>query len=156
MTVRPRIQRAFFAWFDEARPRLKRDISIVRRTDRSVEFTFHAGTDALRGWLYRNEVVIAVDYDGTCWDLLIAYDVYPRKIADGYICTECPPDAQHIHPSREALWRDHLFDPLLRWVNEELATATGLALYDYTGMTCAELVRAPVSKPDVYKVIDLR
>lgn len=31
-------------------------------------------------------------------------------------------------PSREAIWKDHLFDQLLKWVNEKLAPARWLRL----------------------------
>lgn len=48
MAIRPRIQRAFFAWLDEAQPRLQRKISVKRRTDRQIEFAFEPGTEILR------------------------------------------------------------------------------------------------------------
>lgn len=155
MTIRSRIQRAFFTWLDEARPRLKQNISILLRTDRHVEFAFPSATDALRGSLNRSGLVVAVEYEATCWDLLVAYDAVPKKVADGHICKLCLPDSQTVFASREDLWRDHLFDPLLRWINEELATATGLALFEGKGYTRAGLVRAPVTDPDVFKIIEL-
>jgi hypothetical protein len=35
---------------------------------------------------------------------------------------------------------DHLFEPLLRWVNDKLATAVAIALLEYDGATEAKLV----------------
>jgi hypothetical protein len=41
----------------------------------------------------------------------------------------CPADARGTFADRPGLWADHLFDPLLEWVNLNLARAKWLALY---------------------------
>jgi len=46
----------------------------------------------------------------------------------GYECRECLPAQKKLFASRAALWHDYLFEPLLTWVNEELACATWLVL----------------------------
>jgi hypothetical protein len=47
-----------------------------------------------------------------------------------------------VYPSREALWRDHLFEPFLDWCNGVLANAQWLALHRTTGggATWAKLI----------------
>ena len=44
-------------------------------------------------------------------------------MAAGYL------ESRPVFPDRPALWTDHLFEPLLEWVNESLAKAKWLALY---------------------------
>jgi hypothetical protein len=41
----------------------------------------------------------------------------------------------------EALWHDHLFEPFLRWVGEELVPADRIGLYRGKGVTWATLLR---------------
>jgi hypothetical protein len=38
---------------------------------------------------------------------------------------------------------DHLFEPLPQWVNETLAPAVAIALFEYDGITQAKLVTSP-------------
>ena len=155
MAVRPRIQRAFLAWLEEARPRLKRQIVIGRRTDRVLEFTFDVGAPFLYGWLSRCEISIAVDNEGICWDLLADFDAYPQRAFGGVICRLCPTDNQRVFASREELWCDHLFEPLLVWVNEELAPSRAIAFFGGGGGTWARLVRTSDVPADATRVAPL-
>jgi len=68
----------------------------------------------------------------------------------GYICEWCtergPP---RPFPNRSALLANHLYEPLLEWVNEQLAPAHWLILRTIPGMTEAEITIAPpAAKPD--------
>lgn len=141
MTPRPRIQRAFLACLDESKGQLKREVRVGRRTDRFIEFGFDVGGSALRGSLGRDEIVVAAEEGGECWDFLLSHEVLPVRVAAGVVCGLCEGDEERVFASREALWRDHLFEPLGAWVNEELATATSLAMYREDGGTWAKLVR---------------
>lgn len=126
---RPRIQRAFFAWLEEARPRFKREVRIMRRTDKAVEFAFDVGGPALQGWLNRHEITVGAFHDGGCWDLIFDVDAYPERRGEGYVCSQCEREGKHeTFASREALWLDHLFEPFLGWLNENLAPAKALVL----------------------------
>jgi hypothetical protein len=58
-----------------------------------------------------------------------AMDAHPVRTANGYICRECLPEEGNAFSSREALWKNHLFEPLLEWINDELATAKALGIY---------------------------
>ena len=56
------------------------------------------------------------DRHGEHWDILLDFDVFPARTAAGRcFCSQCQPPA--YYPSRAALWEDHVFEPLLRWVN---------------------------------------
>ena len=72
--------------------------------------------------------------------MLISLDAIPAATPMGYRCTLCE-NATQTWTSREALWQDHLFEPLLDWVNETLAPATTLRLFGTRdeGCTWAEL-----------------
>jgi len=140
VTVRPRIQRAFLAWLDESAPRLKQRIMLRRRTDRLICFEFDVGAPLLHGWLDRHEIGIAVGDDHTTWDLILVLEAVPERTGAGVVCIQCARNEQRVFSSREELWRDHLFEPLLQWVNETLAPAVAIALFEYDGATEAKLV----------------
>ncbi|MDQ2762100.1 MAG: hypothetical protein M3Y22_00950 [Pseudomonadota bacterium] len=78
---------------------------------------------------------------GESWDLLLSLDVSPIALsAGGFACGCCPSDEREVFPSLEALWRDHLFDPLLVWINTDLALAKAIALFRSGGATWARLI----------------
>jgi len=45
----------------------------------------------------------------------------------------CPPEARRVFVDRPALWGDHLFEPFLEWVNDNLAKAKWLELHGDPG-----------------------
>ncbi len=87
------------------------------------------GAPFLHGWLDRHEIVIAVDYDGMTSDLILDLETFPEHGEAGVVCRLCSRDERRVFASREELWRDHLFEPLLQWVNETLALAVAIALF---------------------------
>jgi hypothetical protein len=80
-------------------------------------------------FLDNNTLTVNVHWEDQHWDALLSLDVNPRRSAGGYICECCEPEERKIFRSIEALWRDHLFDPLLNWINGELASADAIGLY---------------------------
>ena len=104
----PRIQRAFLAWLEEARPRLGREVWVQRRTRRAVEFVFDVGPPALHGWLNGFEITVAVTFGECFWDLIFDEYALPTRAPGGFVCRGCEPAARTLFPTREALWRDHL------------------------------------------------
>ena len=69
-------------------------------------------------------------HENGCWDFLLSVDGEPKRAdGGGFFCETCPPGARRVFADRPALWADHLFEPLLEWVNGELARAKWLALY---------------------------
>lgn len=85
------------------------------------------------------------DWGGVGWDLLASLDVAAEPTPDGAGWENAlfVPEARIVHPTREAAWRSDGFEPLLDWVNHELAPATHLALWraEGGGATWARLVR---------------
>jgi hypothetical protein len=125
---RPRIQRAFVRWLKDNRHRFKVPIQITQITDKGIELHFPQHPDVFSIWLSRWDLSVCVDWQGETWDMLISLDAIPASTPMGYRCTLC--ENTNINwTSREALWQDHLFAPLLDWVNKTLAPATTLRLY---------------------------
>lgn len=125
--ARPRIQRAFLRWFQENRFRFNVQIELSQITDKGIRLRFPAYPDVLSVWLSRWDLSVCVDWQGEFWDMLISLDAIPEASPAGYRCTLC--ENGSTWSSREALWRDHLFEPFLEWVNQRLAAATWLRLY---------------------------
>ena len=150
----PRIQRAFYRWFDESSRRFAIPLTIHRRTKRWMVMTLR------NDWpipvtLLRDEIHVAIDWEDYFWDLLYCNDmVTPRRVPGGYVCAHCRPEAQKLYPSREALWRDHLFEPFLEWVNEKLAKSTAIGLFgERDHMTWARLIPVdPTRGEPLYRI----
>ena len=137
--VRPRIQRAFISWFAEKYQQISVPIRIGRRTRRSIEFEFPLAnslitatlTSSVKGCRFSTilcEINIALTWQGECWDLLACFEAIPERTNTGYVCSLCDPELcwpepRAIYQSREHLWRDHLFEPFLEWVNNKLTKA---------------------------------
>jgi hypothetical protein len=90
------------------------------------------------------EIAVNVEWEGMDWDQLVWLDAYEKPGPDnsGWINTAMRPEFQVVHRTREALWRADVFEPLLTWINEDLAHATHLAMWEIAdGVTTARLVR---------------
>lgn len=151
MSVRPRIQRAFAKWLEEAQPNLKCEIIIKRRTDQATDFKLDIGSEALRGWVSTYGLSVAVSHQGTEYDLLFDSDAFPEKVRNGYVCALCRKNNEksQIFANREDLWHDHLFDPFQKWINEILASASSIQLYRRgEGSTWAALDKTGILRPD--------
>ena len=63
-------------------------------------------------------------------DFLLNEDVcIPHRVTGGYACEWQANEEQTPFPTREALWQDHIFEPLLKWVNMKLAPARWIRMY---------------------------
>lgn len=84
--------------------------------------------------------------DVTLNDLWIGYaschDVCAQPCRWGWHNTQRAHDhAKQVYPTQEECWRSEGFEPLLEWINTELATATHVALHPSGGWTAAALIR---------------
>jgi hypothetical protein len=123
------IQRAFLGWLEENRSLFAVEIKLGRRTDTVLQFTFAGINSAISGVLTTWEISVFVMRQGECWDYLLDLNAETKLVPGGYVCDLCPPESRPVFSNRPALWTDHLFEPLLEWVNESLAKAKWLALY---------------------------
>ena len=142
MTVRPRIQRCFIGWLETARPRLSIQPRVTRRSDCLLQMAFDGLPPAIGAHLSRFEIDVWVEWDGVGWDLVFNEYIQVAGRRGAYVCEACPPEARTTYASREALWRDHLFEAFLTWINNTLAPASALALYrSDLGSTWVKLLR---------------
>jgi hypothetical protein len=142
--------RAFVDWLSDASPRLAIPLRVDKKDSESIEASFVGINTAVGVFIEYGEtdafveLGVFVDWEGCNWDMILNLDCEPVRRADGYVCDLCPPEDQKEFPNREALWRDHLFEPFLEWVNEDLATADVIYLWSSPGkgMTSARLLRS--------------
>ena len=140
MGVRPRIQRCFLGWLKEVEPRLDLPLRQICRTDQALVLGFKGVTPALSITLSRYDPNVWVNWRGTCWDAIFSEYVSAQRTPEGCLCAACPGDMRKLWPSREVLWREHLFEPFLKWVNGTLAHSEMLAMYgEESGRTWAFL-----------------
>ena len=154
---RRRIHRAFLRWLSEMQPYLATPLRIASRTDRCIELCFPDKTASLRIYLTTWEIIVAVEHEGKCWDLLADFDAIATRVPAGYICKLCDPKAATIYPSREALWTGEIFDPFGDWINGVLSKAHAIAIYQDEGTTWAELIsqEALPNHPDATHLIPI-
>jgi hypothetical protein len=153
------LQRAFVAWFEEARSRLTVAIKVGCSTHDFTEFSFALANPVLIGSLATcGDLVISAEWEGECWDFLLSEEVRPALSQEGFVCSLCEQEGKHrIFPTLEALWLDHLFRPLEDWINTKLGAAWAVALYrtDGGGATWARLVSAGESLDSPTYVVPL-
>jgi len=149
---RRRIHRAFVRWLKANRTRFRTPLRIFKRTDRLLCFSFDNVSHFLTGSLSTWEIIVEVQYENTSWDLIFVAEQSAQRVPGGYHCRLCLPEFKKLFPSREALWTEHLFEPLLTWVNEELSPAHWLVLEGQakhsTAARLASDAPGPPTQPD--------
>ena len=117
------VQRAFRDWLAERSPHLPVEIVVGNLTDTAQEFAF-AGWPELECSVTDRGLDVAAMKDGECWDVLLSLDVVPVQRGSEWVCSICEAEGRtKWFATPEALWRDHLFEPLEEWVVERLAPA---------------------------------
>ena len=130
---RRRLHREFLRWLKLNRARFAIGITLRKRTDRLLEFSFVGINPAITGFLSTCDVNVNVifegnDFDAGNWDTLMYLFHAAKPVPGGYICSQCKPEYKRVFPDLVALWTDHLFEELLKWVNAHLAPAKWLVL----------------------------
>jgi hypothetical protein len=156
-TTRPmprrRLHREFLRWLKLNRARFAVGIAPGRRTDEDLEFSFVGINPAITGILSTSDINVNVtiedsDFGDENRDTLIWLFHGAKRVPGGYICSECKPEYKRLFPDLVALWTDHLFEELLKWVNERLAPANWLILAGEVGfLTAAWLTSQPPDTP---------
>ena len=152
--VRRRIHRAFINWYEQNQARFPVALQFAGRKDNCLAIRFsglHASIQLTLTW----ELLVAVEWQGDCWDTLGCFEAVPIKTPGGYCCALCPAEKQVSFSSREALWQDHLFEPLLIWLTTTLLPAKWLGLYGGIGegATWVKLLTEP--DPDARQILCL-
>lgn len=139
---------AFGAWFAVAVD-LHDTMAFATGEDRdSIEINFLVGDGALRGYAHKEGISVAAMLDGECWDFMFDEDLVAVNDGADWVCSLCPSSHRRLFSSIEALWIDHLFEPLRRWGNEKLRPAISLEFHRQGDATWARLrnERHPIEK----------
>lgn len=129
MAVRPRIQRAFLAWYAEARFRFPAPVRIARRTDRRIDLVFPTSSPKLLAVLTRSNIVVVADPEGAARRFVRTFEAEPVRGLGGYACRCCTRESGRLFPDRETLWTERLFEMFLAWIHGDAAGADGI-LFD--------------------------
>lgn len=135
----PSVRRAFLDWLAAEGAGHAGRIGIRHCTGRMLMFRFDCGHPFLQGVLRPNGLTVWAQANGVYWDAVLDLDVHPVRRGDAWHCGLCA-EPRLSFLSREALWRDHLFDPLAGWMDRKLAPAEALAFFKRGGATWAQLV----------------
>lgn len=130
--------RAFSAWFATAdlgdiiafEPAKGRD---------AVEISFLIGDGSLHGYAQPTGISIKASWKDEVYDMLWDDDLMANHGPHGWSCSLCPPTERQHFLTIEALWKDHLFEPLRRWSDERLRPARALEFHQSDGATWARL-----------------
>lgn len=147
--LQTRFTKAFEAWLAENQSQLKRHVRIVRRYADRLTLRIEGTPNAMHCCASDTDINVAVVWKGQWWDSIFWPDCWHRKVKGGVVCACCEAkEKPTVFPNYEALWKDHLFDCLKDWINNELASAKALGIYGRKGGTSATLVRTMRAKKD--------
>lgn len=141
--ARRRIHRVFLEWLRKNRHRFRVPVEIKHRTDQAIELAFAGYHHSLSAYLSNWCLDVSVNWQGECWDLLGSFESNPSTVTGGYHCLLCSPEDRQTFINRDALWTAEVFEPFLEWVNQTLAPANWIALYDFGGSIAARLSTVP-------------
>ena len=126
---------AFLAWLEEASGRFAMPVQADTAAEAQTWLRspgLHPGIEIVLAW--DHDISVYVTHSSGLWDVLASMDVFaePAPCGSGWHNGLFIPEAQQVHPSVEACWRQDGFEALLAWVNSELVPATHVALHGET------------------------
>jgi hypothetical protein len=152
LKFRKRVFRSFQAWYSKNHPHFGRKLSVIERNETrlvlavegipsqvmSILFAIGGGKSRLL------DVSASFQLNGECLDTAGWFDAAPLRVAGSYRCGFCDDQGSSAaYPSLDALWEDHVFEPLMAWINKEL---TNIIRIDFCqnsngGMSWVDLVQ---------------
>lgn len=136
---------AFLGWLHTESGRLVLPVAVDMAVPLRAELRVQGVHPAIRIPLYRHcEINVEVMWEEKYRNALLWLDAHEERGPDGvgWINSGLYSGLEIIHPTREALWRADVFEPLLTWINEDLAQATHLAMWETDGSAAwARLLR---------------
>jgi hypothetical protein len=138
-----KIQKSFLSWLSVNHNKFLIPVKIGQRDKTLLEFSFEGITSHIRPALNLYEIGLYVYHQKQIWDSFEFLECRISSNFTSYYCSMCKGEA--AEPLRyfltpEELWIDHIFEPLLEWVNTKLYPASWLPLYgNNRSSTFAEL-----------------
>jgi len=129
LKFRKRIFRAFQSWYSTKQKEFGPELSVIKRNETCLELAVRGIPNHVmsilftigRGKTRQADISTYFYLNGECMDSAGWFDAEPIRIADGYRCGFCERQgAGKVYPSLESLWEEHLFEPLMTWLNEAL------------------------------------
>ncbi len=142
-------RKAFDRWLVQNRGRFQHPPKITSQGRHHVAFSFRGVTQKIHGYVTRNGTTFCIDHAGQCVDMLNDIDIEERRSRDGtYFCALC---LEPIHyDSRQALWEQHCFEPMLEWANASFQSGQWLHVYmTARGASWASITRQSVCESRV-------
>ena len=148
---RCRVFRCFQTWYAVRSRDSGWSLHLLLATDRVLEFSVSGiPAQSMRVVLKRDTKPAYLDaavyfyYSGECWDSMAWYDAKPLRQHGGVVCQLCDEESPSaVFASREALWTEHVFTPLLDWLDKMLATERAIRFCRREGVTWVEWRKAP-------------
>lgn len=132
-------QRDFIDWLS-----VNGDQFIVRplkpkATVRAVSLRFQRMSSALHIKIRPNSIVVYVSWNEECFDFLLDLDMAPVRKGNAYRCKLCE-QSEVTFPDLLAMRLDHLYEPFLKWCNEQLLISRWLEIQIGRGYGGAKLL----------------
>ena len=139
--ARSRIQRAFLAWFKTARKQLLLPFRITKRNKNLIFLDYEKAGLRVSGLLNPYGLHISLFWQEGVESAVLWNEARTKLTSNGYKCKQSADpeewgDEVYVHktrlsyPTREDLWRVHLFDVFLDYVNNTLTKYPFIEIYD--------------------------
>jgi hypothetical protein len=139
---------AFEGWLAKHNSTLAITMTVVARAPASIRLRFVGIIDAIEVFVLRDEIVVTVEHEDLCWDILAKFQCTPLLVTGGVACGHCDPADRVVHPTHQAQFVEQVFEPLADWIATSLVTARALGLggSNESGSTWAGLLPANPTK----------
>jgi len=159
--ARSRIQRAFLAWFEESRKQLKVPFKITKRCKKYIVLESTRSGLKVQGLLNSHGLHVSLYWQEGTECTVFWNEARTQLTSDGYECLQSSDPEEwgpqvYVHkafrpyPRREDVWRVHLFEVFLEYINNTLTRFPWIEIYEIPGT--AFVNGAWVSIPSDYGV----
>lgn len=148
------ISAAWLTWYASHAAGLAFQLTPTDVTDHGITLAIPAAHPSLEVQLADDGVTVGVTWQGRTWDLLMAEDARPERVAAGWRCGICSDEGrQETFMTLAALRADHFFEPVATWLETRLKPAAGLVICRLdSGSTWAELIGHHWAAPEGVQV----
>jgi hypothetical protein len=135
-------RKAFDNWLSKNRGLFRHPPVIITNRKQYFTMRFRDINSAIECTITSHDYTISVSNEGEYWDLTDTGDLSVQRTSSGhYFCEECETGHRELFPTRFALWKDHIFQPILDWANKNLLKTKWICLFQFgQGATMAQVV----------------
>ena len=109
---------------------------------RTIALQFEGVTRHIVVRLGKWDLAVDVIHRGRWFDRILSLDIcIAERHRGGWACRLTDDTEAAVYSTKEDLWREHLWEPFLQWVNERLAPARWVRLARSGGVRDAELIK---------------